>query len=130
MKSFAPAFAGFATLTLLAALGASPAHAEPASCSKASEQLADSLDGAMRRVGREAELTAEFEVDAQGRVQRPMVQGERGYRWPVRLAVEMLDCQAGTPQRYVVSIRFTDPAHAAVQVKPPITIAVAASAPR
>jgi len=64
-------------------------------------------------------------------VQRPEVEGPRSYRWPVRLAVEMLDCQAGTtPQRYIVSIRFTDPARPSITAKPPITIAVAASSPR
>lgn len=124
MKSFA-----FALISA-AALAAPAAHAAPASCPNASEQLADMLDGPMKRVGREGEIQAEFEVDAQGHVQQPTVQGLRSYRWPVRTSIEMLDCQAGTPQRYVVSIRFTDPARHSVQTKPPITIAIAASSPR
>lgn len=125
MKSFPLAFAAMAILAT-----SSAAHAEPASCPNVSEQLADMLDGAMKRVGREGELTAEFEVDARGQVQQPTVEGPRGYRWPVRMAVEMLDCQAGTtPQRYVVSIRFTDPARRSVEAKPPIAVAVAASTP-
>ncbi len=125
MKSFlAPA------LAVLAALGAATAHADPASCPNASEQLADSLDGVMRRVGQEAELTVQFDVDARGRVQRPAVEGLRSYRWPVRMAVEMLDCKAGTPQQYVVSIRFTDPLRQSVEAKPPVAVAVAASTPR
>ena len=124
MKTFSIA------LALAASLSACPAFAEPASCPNASDQLADLLDGAMKRAGREGQLTAEFEVDAQGRVQHPMVQGPRDYQWPVRMAVEMLHCQAGTPQRYAVSIRFADPARRSVVAAPPVTVAIAASSPR
>jgi hypothetical protein len=35
--------------------------------------------------------------------------GTRNYRTPVRIAVDSLDCQRGTPQRYVLNIRFVDP---------------------
>ena len=127
MKSFT-----VLALATLAAFAATPAFADPASCPTASEQLADLLDGTMKRVGREGELTAAFDVDAEGHVQAAAVEGPRSYRWPVRQAIGMLDCQAGTPQRYVVSIRFTDPARHSVDAKPPVAVAVAlaASTPR
>lgn len=80
----------------------------PAVCPAALEQMAELLASAQQRIGREADLSAEFEVDAQGRARALSVQGPRRYHSPVRIAVSSLDCQGGRPQRYALSLRFAD----------------------
>lgn len=98
---------------LTLALAAAPAFATPApaaNCPAAGDQLADALDAAKRRVGRDAEVRVLFEVGADGRARLVNLQGSRQYQTPVRLAVGDLQCQAGTPQQYVLDIRFAEPA--------------------
>jgi hypothetical protein len=80
----------------------------PAVCPAALEQLAELLASSQQRIGREADLSAEFEVDAQGRARALSVQGPRRYHSPVRIAVSSLDCQGGRPQRYALNLRFAD----------------------
>lgn len=111
------------TLLLLAALPASFALAAPATaatCPDAGEQLTEYLASAKQRIGRDGEVRVEFEVGADGRAQLIALDGSRAYRSPVRIAMQALDCQRGTPQRYVLNIRFADPM--------PMTAAAAASA--
>ncbi|MBV8500527.1 MAG: hypothetical protein JO006_02270 [Paucibacter sp.] len=96
------------TATLLG-LAAPAAFADPAVCPNAAEQLPELLASAMQRQGREGDMMAEFEVDAKGSVRQISVQGYRQYRTPVRLALESLECHGGTPQRYVLRIRFAEP---------------------
>lgn len=103
MRFFSPAAA--ATLALFAG----SCFAQTASCPQAAEQLPELLASAMQRVGHEGEVRAEFEVNARGRVQAISVDGYRRYRAPVRSALESLECQGGTPRRYVLNIRFADP---------------------
>lgn len=91
-------------------LAAAPAFATPAHCPAAGDQLADALDAAKRRVGRDAEVRVLFEVAADGRARLVNLQGSRQYQTPVRLAVGGLECEAGTPQQYVLDIRFAEPA--------------------
>jgi hypothetical protein len=88
---------------------AAPAFAAPAACPQVSEQLSEYLAGAKQRIGHDGEVQAEFVVDADGRAEVVALQGSRIYRSPVRIAVSALDCQRGTPQRYVLNIRFADP---------------------
>ncbi|MFG6463671.1 hypothetical protein ACG04Q_19005 [Roseateles sp. DXS20W] len=95
---------------LLAAAPAFATPATPASCPAAGDQLADALDAAKRRVGRDAEVRVLFEVGADGRARLVNLQGSRQYQTPVRLAVGELQCQPGTPQQYVLDIRFAEPA--------------------
>jgi hypothetical protein len=90
-------------------LAAAPAFADPAACPQVTEQLTELLAGAKQRIGAEAEMRVEFEVDAKGRAHLLGMQGRRQYRVPVRIAMDSLDCEAGTPQRYVLNIRFADP---------------------
>jgi hypothetical protein len=96
-------------LLLLAAFNASPAFAAPATCPQVGEQLSEYLASAKQRVGSDGEVRVEFEVNAKGRAQIVALDGSRSYRGPVRIAVDSLDCQRGTPQRYVLNIRFADP---------------------
>ena len=125
-------------LTLMPVLwmAAAPvAFAEPATapslaaCAQAGEQLTEYLASAKQRVGREGEVRVEFDVDAQGRAQLVALDGTRAYRTPVRIALQSLDCQAGTPQRYVLNIRFADPAPRAVAAAA-ASATVAQAAPR
>lgn len=96
-------------LLCLSLLLAAPAFAAPvASCPAVMEQLPELLASAKQRVGNDAEARVEFEVNAQGRAQLVAMDGPRAYRSPVRIALQSLDCQAGTPQRYVLNIRFAD----------------------
>ena len=90
-------------------LAATSAFAAPATCPDVGEQLSDYLASAKRRVGSDGEVRVEFEVDAEGRKRLIALDGSRQYRSPVRIAVDTLDCQRGTPQRYVLNIRFADP---------------------
>lgn len=108
------------SLLALLLVTALPAFAQTARCPAAAEQLSESLASAKQRVGAEGEVRVEFEVSANGRVQPLSVQGERRYRTPVRTALDGLECQAGTPQRYVLNIRFVEPV--------PRNVAAAASA--
>lgn len=104
-----------ASLALLAcgtSMAAPKTPSAPAACPQASEQLPELLASSMQRIGREGEVRAEFEVDAKGRVQPLWVDGHRLYRGQVRTALYSLDCKGGTPQRYVLNIRFSDPAPA------------------
>jgi hypothetical protein len=94
---------------LLAAAPAFAAPAEPATCPQVGEQLSEYLASAKQRIGSDGEVRVEFEVDARGRAQILALDGTRNYRTPVRIAVDSLDCQRGTPQRYVLNIRFVDP---------------------
>lgn len=99
-----------ALLLPLFLLAATPAFADPATCPQAAEQLAESLAGAKQRIGFEGEVRLEFDVDAGGRPQLVTLSGSRVYRAAVRTALQSLDCQRGTPQRYVLNIRFAEPA--------------------
>ena len=96
-------------LALLAAPFTAHAAVVPgaAACPAAHEQLPELLASSMQRIAREAELRAEFEVDAGGRVRPISVTGAPRYHSPVRLALSSLECHGGAPQRYVVNIRFS-----------------------
>ena len=102
-------------------LAAAPAFADPtgpsvgaaADCPLVGEQLSEALASAKQRVGRDGEVRVEFDVDARGRARLVHVNGTRAYRTPVRIAMDALDCRAGTPQRYVLNIRFAEPMSAA-----------------
>lgn len=102
MKAFLP-------LLLLAAAPAFAAPAGPATCPQVGEQLREYLASAKQRINVDGEVRVEFQVDARGRAQIVALDGSRPYRTPVRIAVDSLDCQRGTPQRYVLNIRFADP---------------------
>ena len=106
-------------------LAATPVFAAPAVCPDASEQLSEYLASAKQRVGFDGEVRVEFEVDAQGRTQLISLDGSRPYRSPVRIAMSTLECQRGTPQRYVLNIRFADPAPKAVAAAASATLAQA-----
>jgi hypothetical protein len=106
---------------LLLLFATMPALAAPATCPQAAGQLSEYLASAKQRIGFDGEVRVEFEVGADGRTRVIGLQGSRPYQAPVRIAMDSLDCQAGTPQRYVLNIRFADPATGAV--------AAAASAP-
>lgn len=94
-----------------AAGSAGPARsAEPAACHQAAEQLPELLATPMQRIGSEGEVRAEFEVNARGQVRPISVDGHRRYRSFVRSALYSLDCKGGTPQRYVLNIRFAETA--------------------
>lgn len=114
------------TLLPLLLLAATPAFAGPAVpavpaiCPQAGEQLTEYLASARQRIGFDGEVRVEFNVDAAGRPQLVALSGSRVYQAPVRSAVQTLDCQRGTPQRYVLNIRFAD--------RVPPAVAVAASA--
>ena len=96
-------------LLLLAAVPAFAAPAPPAVCPEVAAQLTEYLASAKQRIGVDGEVRVEFDVDAQGRPQLVALQGKRRYQAPVRIALDSLDCQAGTPQRYILNIRFADP---------------------
>jgi len=110
MKAFLP----------LLLLATTTAFAAPAACPDAGEQLTEYLASAKQRIGADGEVRVEFKVGADGRAQVLGLQGTRRYQTPVRIAMDSLDCRAGTPQRYVVNLRFADPV--------PRTMASAASA--
>lgn len=116
MKAFLP-------LLLLAA--ALPTFAAPAGCPQAGEQLSEYLASAKQRVGSDGEVRVEFEVGADGRLRIVELDGARRYRSSVRIAMQTLDCEAGTPQRYVLNIRFADPAPRAVAAAASATVAQA-----
>jgi len=106
-------------------LAAAPAFAAPAACPDVNEQLSEYLASAKQRVGFDGEVRVEFEVDAEGRAQLLALDGSRLYRSPVRIAMSTLECQRGTPQRYVLNIRFADPAPRAVAAAASATLAQA-----
>jgi hypothetical protein len=110
-------------------LAAAPAFAAPAACPQVDEQLAEYLAGAKQRIGFDGEARVEFDVDAAGRARLVAVQGARPYQAWVRNAVDSLECQAGAPQRYVLNIRFADPAPRAVAAAASATLAQARPAP-
>lgn len=113
-------------LLLLAALPASSAFAAPAAvCPEVGQQLSEYLASAKRRIGFDGEVQVEFEVDAEGRTRLIALDGSRQYRSPVRIAVSTLECERGTPQRYVLNIRFADPAPRAVAAAASSTLAQA-----
>jgi hypothetical protein len=97
------------SLGLLAALPAFAAPGAPATCPLVMEQLPELLASAKQRAGNDGAVRVEFEVDANGRAWPIAVAGSRHYRSAVRTAIESLDCHAGTPQRYVLNIRFAEP---------------------
>ncbi|CAM3715344.1 hypothetical protein [Roseateles saccharophilus] len=107
-------------LLLTTARPAFAADAGPAICPQIGEQLTEDLASARQRIGRDGHVRVEFEVDARGRARLVDMDGTRSYRTPVRIALDTLDCRAGTPQRYVLDIRFADPV--------PLAVAAAASA--
>lgn len=98
------------TALALAAPAAFAAPTAPAACRQAGEQLPELLATTMQRVGSEGEVRAEFEVNAKGQVRPISVDGHRRYRSFVRSALYSLECSGGTPQRYVLNIRFAEPA--------------------
>ncbi len=107
----------YAALSLALALIAAPALADPAQnspavCPQVSEQFSELLASAKQRVGSEGAVKLEFEVNAQGRAELVALDGSRNYRSAVRSALPALECKPGTPQRYVLNIRFADPAPA------------------
>lgn len=105
-------------LPLLLTAAALPAFAAPAACPDVNEQLAEHLATAKQRIGFDGEVRVEFEVDAAGRAQLVALDGSRAYQAPVRSALGLLDCQRGTSQRYVLNIRFADPASRAFASAP------------
>jgi len=113
-------------------LSAAPAFADPASaappaaCPDAAEQLSEYLASAKQRVGADGEVNVVFEVGANGRTQLVGLQGSRQYMTPVRIAMDTLECRAGTPQRFVLNIRFADPAPRAMAAAASATLAQAA----
>lgn len=114
-------------LPLLAA--AAPALAEPAHCPEAAGQLSDYLASAKQRIGADGDVRVEFEVGADGRARLQRLQGSRPYLGPVRNAVDSLACERGAPQRYVLHIRFADPAPRNVAAAASATLARAEPAP-
>lgn len=98
-----------ALLAFTLALTLPTAQSAPAACPQAAEQLAESLAGARQRIGADGEVRVAFDVGATGRARLVTVQGTRRYLNPVRIAVDALECDAGTPQRYVLNIRFAEP---------------------
>ncbi|MDR7330999.1 hypothetical protein [Roseateles asaccharophilus] len=98
-----------AALAFCLALALPAAHAQHAACPQAGEQLSEYLASAKQRIRTDGEVRVEFEVGADGRAQAVAVQGSRAYLNPVRIAMDTLECQRGTPQRYVLNIRFADP---------------------
>ncbi len=95
-------------LPLLLLAAGPAAFATPATCPEAGAQLAEYLASAKQRIGHEGAVRVEFEVDADGRARLLAMDGSRIYRAPVRIAMQSLECQSGTPQRYVLNIRFAD----------------------
>lgn len=90
-----------------AAPATTPAPAA-ATCPGAAEQLSEYLASARQRIGQDGEVHVAYDVDARGRPQPVTVEGTARYRTPVRIAIDSLDCRGGTPQRYVLHIRFAD----------------------
>ena len=115
-------------LAASAILAAPSAFAAPAACPDVGEQLSDYLASAKRRVGTDGEVRVEFEVGADGSTRIVELDGSRQYRSPVRIAMSTLDCQPGTPQRYVLNIRFAEPMPRAVAAAASATVAQAAGA--
>lgn len=103
----------------------STAFAAPAACPEAGAQLAESLASAKQRIVHDGEVRVEFEVDAGGRARLLALDGSRVYRTPVRIAMQALECQGGTPQRYVLNIRFADRAPSAVAASASASLAQA-----
>lgn len=115
-------------LLLIAAAPAALAQTSPpARCAQAAEQLTEYLASARQRIAQEGEVRVAYEVNAQGRAQLLSVDGTRRYLTPVRIAVDSLDCQAGTPQRYVLHIRFAEPSPTLARATPPVAPAAPAS---
>lgn len=106
------------SLLLLGSALSTPALAQrpPATCPEIADQLSELLASAKQRVGRDGEVRLELQVDDRGRARPLAIEGDRPYRTPVRLAVDSLECQPGEPQRYVLNIRFQDPAPRAAVV--------------
>jgi hypothetical protein len=113
---------------LLAAAPALAAPSAPAACPQAAEQLSEYLASAKQRIGFDGEVRVEFEVGADGRARLVGMQGSRPYQAPVRIAIDSLDCHAGTPQRYVLNIRFADRTAAAVAAGASATLAASSAA--
>jgi hypothetical protein len=113
------------TVLSLLLLACAPALAAPAACPDAAGHLAEYLASAKQRIGSEGEVRVDFEVGADGRTQLLGLQGSRAYLTPVRIAMDTMACNAGTPQRYVLNIRFADPAPRAVAMTASATLAQA-----
>lgn len=105
----------------------STAFADPAACPEAGTQLTEYLASAKQRIVHDGQVRVEFDVDADGRPRLVALDGSRVYRTPVRIAMQSLDCRPGTPQRYVLNIRFADPVPPSVAAS--AAMAQAGSAP-
>jgi hypothetical protein len=105
--------ATLSALALCAAAGPALAAPAPAACPLAAEQLPELLASAKQRVGHDGEVLAEFDVDGDGQVSRIRVDGDRIYRTPTRIALDSMECHGGTPQHYILRIRFADAGDAA-----------------
>jgi hypothetical protein len=101
------------TVLAAAALSSAPAFADPASastqpCPQIAAQLGDLLALPYKRIGVDGAVRLEFEVDASGRAQAAVIQGQREYRSAVRSALRRVSCNAGSPDRYVIDIHFNE----------------------
>ncbi|MFT7775229.1 hypothetical protein [Roseateles sp.] len=105
-------------LSLLLLAAAPAAFATPAACPEAGEQLTEYLASAKQRIVHEGEVRVEFEVDSDGRPRLLAMTGSRLYRAPVRTAMQALECRGGTPQRYILNIRFADYVPSSVAAAP------------
>ena len=115
------------TLATLAALALSttPTFADAAVCPQLAQELPELLASAMPGVGPDAEVQASFDVDEQGVVRSISLEGTRRYQSRVRTALESLECTGGTPQRYVLKIRFAAPTPSASRAEATITTTAA-----
>ena len=115
-------------LLIITAAPAAFAQADtPARCAQLGDQLTEYLASARQRIGQDGEVRIAFDVDARGRTQLHEVDGTRRYLTPVRIAVNSLDCQAGTPQRYVLHIRFADASTTLAALPAPVASAASGS---
>lgn len=112
----------FALAALAAlALSATPTFADAAVCPQLAQDLPELLASAMPSVGSDGEVQASFDVDERGAVRSISLEGTRHYQSRVRTALESLECTGGTPQRYVLKIRFAAPTPAAIQTAASLT---------
>lgn len=101
------------TFCAAAALACAPAFADTTSvpaqpCPQIAAQLGDLLALPYKRIGVDGAVRVEFEVDASGRAQADVVEGQREYRSAVRSALRRVNCNAGASNRYVMDIHFNE----------------------